>query len=187
MSDKLDRVILETGSGVSLRGGNYKADPSHTLILFHVEHLGLSTYSGWFDGVTASLDFDSETPEKATLDVRVPLKSLTTPSDALRDRLLGGWFDVAAHPQARFVSRQVSVTGETQGLVEGDLTLNGITRPVSLEVLFNGGAHNRLTGFYTIGFDATMEISRTAFGIDNLPGLVGDTVRVDIAAEFQRQ
>jgi polyisoprenoid-binding protein YceI len=73
------------------------------------------------------------------------------------------------------------------GTVAGELTLRGVTRPITLDVIFNGGADNLLTGRYTLGFAATGTIRRSEFGITNLVPAIGDEVTLEIHAEFLRQ
>ena len=75
-----------------------------------------------------------------------------------------------------FRSTAIEVTGEKTGRITGDLTLHGVTRPVTLDVTFNGGANSLITGRYTLGFAATGAIKRSEFGISNLVPAVGDEV-----------
>ena len=171
-----------------LEGGAYRLDPDHISLLWKVDHLGFSTFVGRFDRVEASLDFDPAAPAASRLEVLVDTASIDSRLPALDDTLRGsGWLDAAAYPQAVFRSTAIEVTGEKTGKVTGDLTLHGVTRPVSLDVTFNGGADNLLTGRYTLGFDATGSIERSDFGIDNLVPAVGDEVTLEIHAEFSRQ
>ena len=171
-----------------LEGGAYRLDPSHFAVLWKVSHLGFSHFVGRFDRADATLDFDPAAPAAASLTVTVETASLDTRLPDLDSTLRGsGWFDVATYPQAVFRSTAIEITGPATGRVTGDLTLLGVTRPVTLDVTFNGGATNLLTGRYTLGFAASGTLHRSEFGLTNLVPAVGDEVELEIQAEFQKQ
>jgi len=170
-----------------LRPGDYTLDPDHAYLLFRVEHLGLSTVVGRFDGVDATLDFDPDDIAGLRLDGVVDVASIDLDNEELERRLRGGdWLDAAAHPEARFTTTAVEPGEGGAFVVTGDFTLRGVTRPLRLDARFNGGADNILTGFYTLGFAADGILSRSAYGIDAFGALVGDEIGIEIHAEFQR-
>jgi polyisoprenoid-binding protein YceI len=104
--------------------------------------------------------------------------------DALRGE---DWFDTSSHPQIFFRGSTIEVIGENVGKVTGDLTFLGRTEPVIMDVTFNGGAVNFLTGNFTLGFKATAVVDRTVFGMSNLaPRVVGSDVTLEIHVEFVR-
>ena len=169
----------------ALRAGAYRLDPDHAVVLWKVDHLGFSTFVGRFDRVAGSLDFDPLQPAEAALEVVVETASVSTHVPGFADELRGrSWFDTDRHPEARFISREVAVTGPDTGIVSGDLTLKGVTRPITLDVTFNGGASNILTGSYTLGFQATTVIDRTVFGLSTFAPAIGREVTLEIHAEF---
>jgi polyisoprenoid-binding protein YceI len=171
-----------------VRSGSYVLDPSHSKVTWSVSHLGFSTYVGRFDRVDATLGFDPAAPAASRLEVLVETGSVNSRVPVLDGALRGpGWLDTAAHPRATFRSTAVEVTAPSAGRVTGDLTLRGVMRPVALDVTFNGGADNLLTGRYTLGFSATTTIRRSEFGITNLVPAVGDEVTLEIQGEFLRQ
>lgn len=168
-----------------LRGGAFTLDLDHATIHWKVDHLGFSLFVGRFDRFAASLDFDPEAAEAASLEVVIDTGSVSTHVPGFADELRGSaWLDTDRHPEARFVSRAITVTGPETGTVEGDLTLLGTTNPVTLDVTFNGGAGNFVTGRYTLGFAATAVIDRTAFGLTTLAPAIGREVVLEIHAEF---
>jgi len=168
-----------------LAGGAFTLDPEHATIHWKVDHLGFSQFVGRFDRFDASLDFDPEAPEAASLEVVIDTASVSTHVPGFADELRGrSWLDTERHPEARFVSREVTVTGPDSGTVSGDLTLLGTTAPVTLDVTFNGGADNLVTGRYTLGFAASTVIDRTAFGLTTLAPAIGREVTLEIHAEF---
>lgn len=172
----------------ALREGEYTLDKTHAALTFKIDHLGFSSYVGRFEDFDATLTFDADDPTASQLDAVIEVASLDIANDDFAETLIGpDWFDASAFPQARFVSRTVTVTGETEGTVEGDLTLKGIARPVTLDVRFNGGARDLLRGNqYVVGFSAKGTFDRTAFGVDKFAGPVGTDVTIEIEAEFLR-
>jgi polyisoprenoid-binding protein YceI len=177
----------QTTQASALRAGAYALDPDHAILLWKVDHLGFSTFVGRFDRLEGSLDFDPEAPEAAALEVVVDMTSVSTHVPSLTDDLRSStWFDTERFPEARFVSRSVTVTGPARGAVTGDLTLVGETQPVTFDVTFNGGATNILTGRYTLGFSASAVIDRSEFGLATFVPAVGREVTLEIHAEFVR-
>lgn len=170
-----------------LRSGEYTLDPEHFYVHFKVEHLGLSTIVGRFNSVDANLDFNPEALEEIQLDGVIDITSIDLNNESLEKRLLGDdWFDAQQFPEARFQTRSVATVTDNEFLIEGDFTLRGVTKTLSLNAVFKGGADNLLTGKYTLGFSANGSILRSDFGIDSFLGLVADEVFIEIHAEFQR-
>lgn len=171
----------------ALKAGAYSLDPNHAALLFKIDHLGYSQYVGRFETFDATLDFDADDPSAAHVEAAIDIASLDVANDDFAKTLTGSdWLDSSSFPQAVFRSTAVEKTGETTGRMTGDLTLHGVTAPVTLEVAFNGGAQDLLRGGYVVGFSAHGAFSRKAFGIDKFGGVVGDEVEIDIEAEFIR-
>jgi len=170
-----------------LRAGNYQLDPEHAYVHFRIAHLGLSTIVGRFNTVDAALDFDPAELSKLRLDGTLETASIDMNNASLDERLRGSsWFDATRFPEAVFVTTAVTPGTGNAFKLTGDLTLKGITKPVTFDALFIGGADNLLTGKYTVGFAANAVISRAAYGIDGFAALIGDEVAIEIHAEFQR-
>jgi len=175
-------------SSEALRGGSFALDESHAALTFKIDHLGFSNYVGRFEAFSASLDLDEATPEAAQLDVIIEMTSLDVANDAFANTLMTDWFDTEQFPTARFIATDVTVTGEAMGTITGNLTLHGVTRPVVLDLQFNGGARDLIRGnAYIVGFSATGRIDRSEFGISNLSGIIANEVAISIEAEFIRQ
>lgn len=171
-----------------LEGGAYRLDPDHTALLWKVNHLGFTLYVGRFDRVEGSLDFDPEAPAASRLQVIVETASIGSVDPELDSDLRGsGWFDAATYPQIVFRSTAIDVTGKNTGRVTGDLTLHGVTRPMTLDVTFNGGATDIITGKYTLGFAATGTLTRPEFGVDDYVPAIGDEVQLELYTEFLRR
>ena len=177
-------------------GGTYRADPEHTLVRWTVDHLGFTPYFGLFGSVTGSLTLDPRNPAAAKVDITIPVSKVTTASAGLTAHLLrpgkdGGKPDFfgAAPADAHFVSTRVVATGNT-AKVTGDLTLNGVTKPVTLDVSFYGAGRSPAMGGNpakeNVGFEAETTIKRSDFGVMAGIPLVSDAVKLNIAAAFAK-
>lgn len=176
----------------TISGGTYTADPDHTLVVWTLDHLGFTPYTGIFGSITGSLSFDPKQPQAARVEVTIPVAKVTTASTGLTQHLLrpgkdGGKPDFfgPTPADARFVSTKLAITGQTAKLT-GDFTFNGVTRPVTLDVSFYGTGKTPPTmgGKENIGFRATGTIKRSEFGMGFGVPLVGDEVKLEIAAAF---
>ena len=171
----------------ALKHGDYALDRDHAALLFKVNHLGFANYVGRFERFDVSLDFDADNPEDARVEAVIDMTSLDVANDPFANTLMGpNWFDAGQFPEAFFRSTGIEVTGENTGVLTGDLTMRGVTKPVTMDITFNGGAYDRLRGAYVVGLSAVSEVDRRMFGVDRFPGLVGNTVRLEIEAEFLR-
>ena len=168
--------------------GAYTLDSDHGKITWSVSHLGFSTYTGQFVNVQAQLSLNTSTPSASTLTATIPLTEVASGNEALNHHLqTADFFDTANHPTATFVSRSVTVdpSDPNEATVVGDLTLRGVTKPVTMEVEFNQAGQTR--GGYKAGFDGEAKIKRSDFGITfGLPAL-GDEVELHIEGEFVKQ
>jgi polyisoprenoid-binding protein YceI len=174
---------------VAAKKGTYKIDPRHTQIIFEIQHMGLSNFFGRFGKVSGELQFDPAAPESSTLSADVDMAAIDTHVDEL-DKELVDFFGADKFPTASFRATGITRTGDNTGTVTGDLTLAGVTKPVTLNVTFKG-ARNPPIPFqpYRIGFDATATIHRADFGLTHAiwSGIVGDDVTLLIEMEGELQ
>lgn len=174
--------------------GTYAADPAHTMVVWEVDHLGFSKYTGIFGDVSGTLVLDPKNPAAAKVDVTIPVSKVTTASAGLTSHLLrpgkdGGKPDFfgAAPADAKFVSTGVVLDGDgNEAKVSGNLTLNGVTKPVTLDVDFHGAGMG-MNKKETIGFQAETTIKRSDFGISMGIPYVSDAVELEIHAAFEKQ
>jgi polyisoprenoid-binding protein YceI len=167
--------------------GHYALDKSHAKVVFSINHLGFSTYYGFFPDLSGTLDLDPATPAKSALSVTINVAGMVTTDPKLDAKLKSdAFFDTAKFPKATFKSTAIEVTGEGRGKLTGDLTLHGVTKPVTLDVTFNGAGTPPMTQLYVVGFDAAGTLKRSDFGIKNFVPLVGDEVTLRISCEFDR-
>lgn len=167
---------------------SYQLDPVHTRVMFAVEHAGFSKAIGTVSGSTGTLVFNPEDWSQARVEVEVPLSRIDLGDEKWnRAAMAGNLLDVADHPQAHFVSTRVEPQSTDRAFVHGDLTLNGVTRPVRLDVHFNALKRHPLPPFRrTAGFSATTELRRSDFGITAWKSVIGDLVELRIEAEATR-
>lgn len=167
--------------------GAYHLDPAHSTLTFRVNHIGFSNYTASFASFSAELTLDPAHPELAHIGATIDARSLTLPSPpaGFLDTMLGAdWFDAAQYPTITFQSTAVERTGPNTARVTGDLTLHGVTRPVSLDVTFNGGyAGHQLDPQARIGFSAHGSFNRSDFGMGLGVPQEGSTMGVSDAVE----
>jgi polyisoprenoid-binding protein YceI len=169
-----------------ITGGTYKVDPNHTQVAWSVDHMGFSTLFGMFGQPSGTLTIDPKEPAKAKLDVTFPMSGLTVTSEKFATHLASPEFlDAAKYPDATYKSRVVAPAGE-KATIEGDLTLHGVTKPVTLTASFHGAGINPMTKAETIGFSATTKIKRSDFGLGAFAPVVSDEVEVTIVGAFEK-
>lgn len=178
----------------NIPAGAYTLDKSHATLIFSLSHLGFSNYTAAFADFDAKLNLDPANPGAATLEVTVDPRSLTLPHPpaGFVEELTGPqWLNAAQYPAITFKSTKVEVTGADTAKVTGDFTLHGVTKPVVLDVVYNGGyAGHPMDPNARIGFSAKGSFKRSDFGIAYgvpAPGTtmgVSDAVDVVIETEF---
>ncbi|QFT80443.1 hypothetical protein FIU89_07460 [Roseovarius sp. THAF27] len=168
----------------------YELDPSHTSVYFTIDHVGYAKTLGIFPGIEGSFQYDSETQELGEVTVAIDATSVDTFHDARNEHVRKADFlDVSNHPEITFTANGGAPTSDTEGTVEGELTILGRTQPVTLNVTLNKAeaypfGHER----FVLGLSMDASIQRSDFGmtygVEN--GLVGDTVDINIETEAMR-
>lgn len=182
--------------------GTYAIDPTHTSVTWRVDHFGLSQYTGRFKTVDATLQFNPEDPSANSITVTIDPLSVETdyPADykashadspyATWNEDLGrnaNWLNGDAFPQITFTSTSVTQETANTGKVTGDLTFLGVTKPVTLDVTYNGKANFPWApDADKIGFSARTVLKRSDFGNATYAPNIGDEVEVIIETEFQQ-
>lgn len=173
--------------------GSYTIDGGHTLVGWRVDHFGFSDYFGIFGDVSGSLELDPKNLAATRLDVTIPVTSVAVANAGLRNHLLRPGKN-GAKPDffgdkpadARFVSSSVKRTGPMKADIAGNLTLNGVTRPVVIAAEFKGAGPHPMNKKLNIGFNGRAAILRSEFGIGYGVPMVSDRVELDIAAAFEK-
>ena len=168
--------------------GTYAVEPAHTRVLFAVSHMGFTTYYGDFTKVSGNLSIDPSKPDAAALSISIPVATVSTTNPKLDEELKSAqWLDAGAYPAMTFTATKITPTGAGLADVTGDLTLHGVTRPVTLAVKFNAVGVNPLDHKTTIGFEGSAHVHRSDFGVKTYVPLIGDDVTVIISAAFEKQ
>ena len=160
MSDTLTRTVAGTTVPAA---GTYAIDPSHSNVGFSVRHLGLSKVRGRFTSFSGTIEIADE-PTASSVAVEIESGSIDT-RDAKRDEHLrsADFFDAEQYPNLTYRSTSVTQQGN-EWVVQGELTINAVTRQVPLHVAFDGSGADPWGG-QRIAFTATTEIDREAFGL----------------------
>lgn len=164
--------------------GTYKLDARHASLAAKVSHFGFSDYTFLIRGLEGEFTYDPKAPTASKLTVKVDPKSVDTGLPNF-DKEIGEDPRFFAGQPITFVSKSLTAAGDNKGKLVGDLTFRGVTKPVTLDVTFNGSA-NDMRGRPTMGFSATGVIKRSEFGFTHLAGMVGDEVELQIEAEFNK-
>ena len=181
--------------GSTAQADTFTLDKQHTEVRFSWSHLGLSRQSGRFNDVSGTVMMDQASPETASVSVSLPVASLSTGVKELDSQLIKTreYFDVQAHPAITFKSTAVHQTGDKTAELTGDLTINGITKPVTLAVVWNflgphplGAVNPTFADKIAAGFSARMQILRSDWGMTRTIPLVSDEIRISIETEMVR-
>jgi polyisoprenoid-binding protein YceI len=177
-----------TRDPAAVQAGAYDVEPLHTRVLFSVSHMGFTTWYGEFTNVSGSLNLDPKKPAGNALEIHIPVGTVSTTSAKLDGELKGDqWLDAAQFPEMVFKATKVTEAGKDTAKVTGDLTLHGVTKPVTLAVKFNGAGVNPLDKKYTAGFEVSGKIKRSDFGVKTYLPLIGDDVDLIISAGFEHK
>jgi polyisoprenoid-binding protein YceI len=167
---------------------SYTIDETHAHAAFKVSHLGFSHTIGQFKEISGTLQFDEADPAASSVSVTINTASVDSANEARDEHLRKADFlNVEAFPTMTFASTDVEVTGENTGKLTGDLTLLGVTQPVTLDVTFNqAGPHPFDPSKIVAGFSATGEINRSDFGMAYASPAIGETVELTIEVEASK-
>lgn len=192
-------VIVPTTAPVA--GGVYVVDPNHASLRWTIKHLGLSNYVASFEDFKAEVTVDKENPGASSVKFSVVPGSIHTdfsgdfkathkdsPFGTWNDQITKGFLGADKSPEFTFASTAFALTGETTGTVTGDLSLNGVTKPVTLtvELVGSGDAHP-FTQTPAMGLHAHGVIKRSDFGVATegpLNNFIGDDVEIAFDGEF---
>lgn len=174
--------------------GAYRLDPRHASVIWRIRHMGLSPFTARLDTISGALNLDPQTPANSSVDITIAANSVSTGvlgRDGARgfdQQIAREVLSAEANPDIRFVSRSITPTGPTSGLIAGDLTMRGTTHPVTLEARFEGGRVDPLRGGYVVAFTGRTIIDRSQwdahFTNPIADGTVGHDVEILISVEF---
>ena len=163
----------------------YQLEKTHVDLLFSINHAGFTEKHGAFRELDATLQFDEQKPENSHVTVTVKTDSIDTGFPARDTDLKSAKFlDVAQYPEMRFVSTRVTRNADKTLRIDGELTLHGVTKPLTLQAKLNKAAPNPFDKRPTVGFSATGSLKRSDFGVATYLPVIGDVVSITIDAEF---
>ncbi len=173
---------------------SWQIDFAHSEIQFKVRHMMVSWVRGQFESFSGSVNLDEEHPERTTVEVSIDASSITT-RQADRDAHLKSpdFLDVANHPTINFRSTRVEVTGKDSAKLYGDLTIRGVTKPVTLNVHYDGQAKSPFGPMISAGFSAETTLNRKEWGlgwnmlVEGGGVVVGDELGISIELELMKQ
>ena len=178
---------------VTAQAADFKIDPDHSTVGFRIKHLAISTVPGRFTGFGGSFSFDPSNVEASKAEVKIGVKSINT-EQAKRDNHLRSpdFFDIEKYPEMNFKTTKIEADSKDTFTAVGDLTIHGVTKPVSLAVKFGGSAKDPM-GHDRVAFSATTRINRKDFGLtwnralETGGLLVGEDVDIAIEIEAIKQ
>jgi polyisoprenoid-binding protein YceI len=188
MSQCLSALLLTiTASAALAAPETYVLDGSHTYPRFSYSHLGFSTQLSRFNTTTGKVVFD-KAAKTGSVDIEIDAKSVDTGSTLFNQHIQGEDFlDTAKYPKAIFKSTNVVFEGDKPVKVEGNLTIKGVTKPVTLTVTSFQAMPHPMQKKDAIGANAYTTIKRSEFNAGKYAPNVGDEVRIDIAIEAIKQ
>lgn len=171
-------ATLGLAAGPAVAADPYVIDPNHTQVEYTYTHFGFSHISGHLNGVEGDFLFDAKDPTHSSIQVNIPVNTISVGVPALDEELRSDmFFDVANYPLASFRSTAVTSTGKDRLAVAGELTIHGVTRPVTFEVTINRIGTHPMRGVPAVGVDATATIKRSDFGVSKyVPGVSDEVV-----------
>lgn len=165
--------------------GDYVLDKAHASITWRVAHMGLSQYTARFDKMDGKLSLTPAAVSGSHVEFTVDAASINTGLAPFNKKLQGAeYFDAQKNAHITFKSNKVELVGGNKYRMSGDMTLRGVTKPMTWDVTFNGGLYNAYAQAQAIGFSAKGLIKRSEWGMTELLGVVGDNVEVLVEVEF---
>jgi polyisoprenoid-binding protein YceI len=180
-------IFVVTASAALAAPETYVVDGSHTYPRFSYSHLGFSTQLSRFNTTTGKVVFD-KAAKTGSVDIEIDAKSVDTGSTLFNQHIQGEDFlDTAKYPKAMFKSTNVVFEGDKPAKIEGNLTIKGVTKPVTLTVTSFQAMPHPMQKKDAIGANAYTTIKRSEFNAGKYAPNVGDEVRIDIAIEAIKQ
>jgi polyisoprenoid-binding protein YceI len=167
--------------------GHYGLDKSHGYISYTYSHMGYSTPHVGFNSFEVELTLDAENPANSTVNVTIDATSIDSRVENFNGHLNGpNFFDTANHPTITFKSTSVEALGEDKFNVVGDLTIKGVSKPVTLETTINKAADHPMRKIPIIGVSASAKVSRSDWGLTRAVPNVGDEITIYISVELPK-
>jgi polyisoprenoid-binding protein YceI len=176
---KLEREFSKQPSG------DYVLDKAHASVTWRVMHMGLSAYTARFDKVDGKLAYTPATASSSRVEFTIDATSVNTGLVPFNKKLNGAeWFDGEKNPNITFKSTKIEAAGDNKYKMTGDMTLRGVTKPMTWDVTFNGGLYNSFAQAHAVGFSAKGIVKRSDWGMKEYVPMISDDVEVNVEVEF---
>ncbi|MFN3689991.1 MAG: YceI family protein [Fimbriimonadales bacterium] len=181
-------TVVGSWQSVQAQPVTYRIDPVHSFIIFRVKHLNTGYAYGRFNSFSGTIVVDEKNPANSSIELEIEADSVDTGNSQRDDHLRSpDFFNARQFPKITFKSTRVRKINDTTVEVQGNLTMRGVTRPLTARVTFTGKGRNQ-RGQEIIGFETTFTIRRSQFNVSyGLNGGLADEVRVTFAVEGIRQ
>ena len=189
-------VLLATGAAAAdpttrdpakVPAGEYALDPRHASLVIRVPHLGgFSRYTMRFNKLSGSFSYDPASWQATKVVISVDPRSIDTEDNGF-NRTVAGYFEPEKYPVILFSSTELTADAEGKGQLSGDLTFHGVTKPVTLDVEFNGVGPGLLGAGTRMGFSGQGKIKRSEFGVTQARPFAGDVVGLEFEVEFVKK
>ncbi|WP_299776754.1 YceI family protein [uncultured Roseobacter sp.] len=188
MKSLLLATALTAAAGMaSAAAEKYVLDASHSQVLFSYNHLGFSTTYGMFSGFEGEIMFDQEDPSASSVTVSMPVMSMFTGWEKREGHFMSDdFFGAEEGDMITFASTAIDVTGDNTATITGDLTMNDVTKSVTLDAVLNQTGDHPQAGKPWAGFDATTTVLRSDFGLGAFAPYVSDEVEIVISIEAMK-
>jgi polyisoprenoid-binding protein YceI len=168
--------------------GVYEIELTHTSITWRLSHGGMSTYTARFDKIGGEINFNPTAPTSSTAMITIDPNSVNTGLPNFDKEIAKEVFKAEANPTITFRSTSLTATSPTTGTMTGDLSIAGVTKPMTLAVTYNNGRMSPFSRRQNIGFSASGKIKRSDWGMTNwLNYGIGDDIDLIIEAEFLKK
>jgi len=162
----------------------YTFDTVHSRVTFYVNHLGFSNSVGEFKLADGTFAFDNDNWSNSKVTVKLPVQSLELGTTEWNGHIQGkDWLDLSQYPDITFQSTKVEKTDATHGKLSGNLTIRGVTKPITLNLTLNKVGEHFLRKTQAAGFTATGTVKRSEFGVVAYAGAIGEDVDLRIEVE----
>lgn len=183
VTDKVEDVIVDLSGAPA---GEYSLDKGHGYITFSYLHQGFSKPYLRFNDWDSTLNWNPENPENSSVNVTIQTGSIDSMVAKFDTHLKSAdMFDVEAYPTATFTSTSINRTGGNTGTITGDLTMKDVTKPITLDVVFNKAGETR-GGGHKVGFSGTAQLKRSEWNLGYAVPHVGDDVDLVIEVEYDK-
>jgi len=181
-------MLVGSMQSIQAQAVTYRIDPVHSFIIFRVKHLNTGFAYGRFNTFSGTFVVDERNPANSSIELEIDANSVDTGNSQRDDHLRNpDFFNARQFPKITFKSTRVRKLNDTTVEVQGNLTMRGVTRPITARVTFTGKGRNQ-RGQEIIGFETAFTIRRSQFNINyGLNGGLDDEVRVTFAVEGIRQ